>query len=168
MSTQLRIGDAEREQAAGQLAEHFAVGRIDRAEHAERLDRIWAARTQADLDPVFADLPGQERDVARAAALLPRFDPALLSRATRTLDGSARRFTSRSLVTEDGHPLFPFRLHDAVRAAIAEEPLFADGAWSAVDRTHRAAALVEALRERHDENLESVEHRLDVVELAVG
>ena len=54
----LRIGDAERERAASQLAEHYAVGRLTQEEHAERLDRIWAARTQAELDPVFVDLPG--------------------------------------------------------------------------------------------------------------
>ena len=55
---ELRIGDAERERAASELADHYAEGRLDRDEHAERLDRIWAARTRADLDPVFADLPG--------------------------------------------------------------------------------------------------------------
>jgi hypothetical protein len=58
---ELRIGDAERERAASQLAEHYAVGRITQEEHAERLDRIWAARTQSELDPVFADLPGHTR-----------------------------------------------------------------------------------------------------------
>jgi len=57
----LRIGDAERERAASQLAEHYAVGRLTQEEHAERLDRIWAARTQAELDPVFVDLPGHTR-----------------------------------------------------------------------------------------------------------
>ncbi|QBR93003.1 DUF1707 SHOCT-like domain-containing protein [Nocardioides euryhalodurans] len=59
---QLRIGDAERERAAAELAEHYAVGRLDQAEHAERLDRIWAARTRAELDPVFVDLPGHAPD----------------------------------------------------------------------------------------------------------
>ena len=54
----LRIGDAERERAASQLAEHYAVGRLSQEEHSERLDRIWAARTRAELDPVFIDLPG--------------------------------------------------------------------------------------------------------------
>ena len=57
---ELRIGDAERERAASQLAEHYAVGRITQEEHAERLDRIWAARTQSELHPDFAHLPGQE------------------------------------------------------------------------------------------------------------
>jgi Domain of unknown function (DUF1707) len=58
MDQQLRIGDAERERAAADLAEHYAQGRLTADEHAERLDRIWAARTRADLGPVFSDLPG--------------------------------------------------------------------------------------------------------------
>lgn len=56
--TQLRIGDAERERAAADLGEHFAQGRLSVDEHAERLEQVWAARTQADLAPVFRDLPG--------------------------------------------------------------------------------------------------------------
>ena len=55
---ELRIGDAERTAAADELAEHYAQGRLTADEHGERLDRIWAARTRADLVPVFADLPG--------------------------------------------------------------------------------------------------------------
>ena len=70
---ELRIGDAERERAASQLAEHYAVGRITQDEHAERLDRIWAARTQSELDPVFADLPGHT-SAARPRTALPRPD----------------------------------------------------------------------------------------------
>jgi len=53
----LRIGDAEREEAARELGEHFALGRISAEEHADRLERIWSARTAADLAPVFFDLP---------------------------------------------------------------------------------------------------------------
>jgi hypothetical protein len=55
--SQLRIGDQERETAARELGEHFALGRITAEEHSERLEQIWAARTQAELAPVFADLP---------------------------------------------------------------------------------------------------------------
>lgn len=54
----LRIGDAERDEAAAALGEHVAAGRLSVEEHAERLDRVWAARTRADLTPVFRDLPG--------------------------------------------------------------------------------------------------------------
>ncbi len=56
---QLRIGDVERERASSELADHYAQGRLDREEHAERLDRIWAARTRAELEKAFADLPGR-------------------------------------------------------------------------------------------------------------
>lgn len=58
---QLRIGDAEREHATAALGEHFAQGRITADEHAERLDQIWAARTRADLQPIFRDLPDPAR-----------------------------------------------------------------------------------------------------------
>jgi hypothetical protein len=55
----LRISDAERDQAAADLGEHYAQGRITDEEHRERLDQIWAARTRRDLGPIFADLPGR-------------------------------------------------------------------------------------------------------------
>ena len=57
-SDHLRLGDAEREQASALLRDHYAEGRIDTEEYSERLDVVWAARTRADLRPVFADLPG--------------------------------------------------------------------------------------------------------------
>lgn len=53
----LRIGDAERDQAAASLGEHFASGRLDHEEHAERLTAVFAARTWGDLTPIFRDLP---------------------------------------------------------------------------------------------------------------
>jgi hypothetical protein len=53
----IRVGDAEREQAAAVLGEHYAAGRLEHSEYAERLDAIWTARTRADLDVLFADLP---------------------------------------------------------------------------------------------------------------
>ena len=64
----LRIGDAEREQAAAALGEHYAQGRLSSDEHAERLDQIWTARTRAELQPVFRDLPDPARRTASPAA----------------------------------------------------------------------------------------------------
>jgi Flp pilus assembly protein TadB len=57
VNDRLRIGDADREAAARELGEHFALGRITADEHTERLEQIWAARTAADLAPAFRDLP---------------------------------------------------------------------------------------------------------------
>jgi len=65
-----RIGDAEREQAAAALSDHFAAGRIDRDEFDVRLSAAYRARTAADLKPLFADLPTRAADPAPAAAAL--------------------------------------------------------------------------------------------------
>lgn len=54
-----RVGDAERERATSLLAQHYAEGRLEHEEYDERLDAIWTARTQHDLDVLFADLPQQ-------------------------------------------------------------------------------------------------------------
>lgn len=77
MSThpELRIGDREREAAAAALGEHFVEGRITREEYDERSAVVWSARTEADLRPVFADLPGPHHarlGHARPAMAAPR------------------------------------------------------------------------------------------------
>ena len=54
----LRLSDAERDQAVAALGEHYAAGRLTAEEHSDRTDRAYAARTGADLRPLFADLPG--------------------------------------------------------------------------------------------------------------
>ena len=53
----VRIGDAERDRATADLAEHYAQGRLSHDEYDERLDAVWTARTGADLDVLFQDLP---------------------------------------------------------------------------------------------------------------
>lgn len=62
----VRIGTAERERAADLLGEHFRAGRLDMHEYDERITAAFAARTQEDLKPLFADLPAtpkqRERD----------------------------------------------------------------------------------------------------------
>ena len=52
----LRLSDADRDDAIARLSEHYAAGRLDKDEFDERSDAVWTARTGADLAPVFADL----------------------------------------------------------------------------------------------------------------
>ncbi|MVA74910.1 DUF1707 domain-containing protein [Auraticoccus sp. F435] len=74
-----RIGDRERDLAVEYLQEHHAAGRLSTAEFDERMGRALAARVEADLLPLFVDLPepriGPGRSVAelatRAAAPVP-------------------------------------------------------------------------------------------------
>ncbi|WP_232828208.1 DUF1707 SHOCT-like domain-containing protein [Kribbella monticola] len=54
---QVRIGDAERDQAVAALSEHFVAGRITQTEFEERSDQATRARYVDDLAPLFADLP---------------------------------------------------------------------------------------------------------------
>ncbi|MGI5461264.1 tetratricopeptide repeat protein [Streptomyces sp. CA-249302] len=117
---------------------------------------------------VFANLPQQERELARAASLVPRFDERLISQAAGALTGDAQRLCRRTLVTQDDHPVFPYRLHDAVRSAIAHEPVSNPGAWAPDDRNAMARQLLEALRHRSEALLSDSERRLDVREVAVG
>ncbi|WP_222932659.1 DUF1707 SHOCT-like domain-containing protein [Nocardia yunnanensis] len=53
----VRVGTAEREQAAAALGEHFAAGRLDVAEYDDRVGRAYAARTAGELAVLFGDLP---------------------------------------------------------------------------------------------------------------
>jgi hypothetical protein len=53
----LRLTAAERETCADELAEQYAVGRLDDAEFGRRMDLLHRAATHADLQPVFYGLP---------------------------------------------------------------------------------------------------------------
>jgi hypothetical protein len=54
---QLRASDADRERVADILRDAFAEGRLDVAEHAERIEAVYAAKTFAELAPLTRDLP---------------------------------------------------------------------------------------------------------------
>ena len=64
----LRIGDAEREAACSALGEHFAAGRLSQDEYDERSAVAWSAKTEAELVPLFADLPTPHLQQRPAAA----------------------------------------------------------------------------------------------------
>lgn len=54
---QMRVSDAERQQVADTLAEHYAAGRLDQSEFDERVGRAMSAKTRADLAGLVDDLP---------------------------------------------------------------------------------------------------------------
>lgn len=69
---QMRISDADRAEVADRLSKHYSDGRLDQAEFNERLDRAMNAKTQADLNGLFADLPAtHEPDKAAKAVRQP-------------------------------------------------------------------------------------------------
>ena len=58
MDDRIRISDADREQVAARLREHFAEGRLTQDELDERIAAAFSAKTAGDLRRVMADLPG--------------------------------------------------------------------------------------------------------------
>jgi hypothetical protein len=52
-----RVGDAERNQVADALSQHYSDGRLDASELKERLDQAIGAKTRADLAGLLTDLP---------------------------------------------------------------------------------------------------------------
>jgi hypothetical protein len=61
LSSEIRIGTTERERAATDLGEHLAAGRLSTEEFDERVRQAYAARTAAELTPLFRDLPDLHR-----------------------------------------------------------------------------------------------------------
>ena len=68
---QMRISDADRAEVADRLSKHYSDGRLDQAEFNERLDRAMNAKTQADLNGLFADLPATDEPDKAVKAVRP-------------------------------------------------------------------------------------------------
>ena len=66
---ELLASDADRDRAAERLRAATAEGRLTSKELEERLERAFSARTDAELEPLVADLPAPARAVSR-----PRWD----------------------------------------------------------------------------------------------
>jgi hypothetical protein len=71
-NSRLRASDADRERAAGVLNAALAEGRLSVAEHSERLDAVYEAKTHAEIAPLVDDLPARATDQSVA----PRTDLA--------------------------------------------------------------------------------------------
>lgn len=53
----IRLSDAERQEALDALSEHVRTGRLDVDEFGDRSAHATAARRRGELEPLFADLP---------------------------------------------------------------------------------------------------------------
>lgn len=82
-----RITDGDREAAVQALGEHYATGRLDKAEYDERADRAWAARTDSDVTPLFTDLPAPHGNVVATQSAVGAHVVAAPDRSRRTARG---------------------------------------------------------------------------------
>jgi hypothetical protein len=63
---EIRISDAERDQAVSNLGEHLGTGRLELSEFEERCGRAATARTRGELEELFSDLPAPHPDLSSA------------------------------------------------------------------------------------------------------
>jgi hypothetical protein len=89
-TARLRASDADRDRAASVLNEAMAEGRLTAEEHSDRIDSVYAAKTQADLVPLTEDLPARPYGSAVAPAA-GATHPAERSRPIIAIFGGAVR-----------------------------------------------------------------------------
>jgi hypothetical protein len=72
-NSRLRASDSDREQAASVLNEALAEGRLSVAEHSQRIDAVYEAKTHAEIAPLVEDLPakGTTSQMARRTGVQP-------------------------------------------------------------------------------------------------
>ncbi len=72
----VRVSDEDREQAALEIREHYAAGRLNEDELSERLNAVYSARTGTELAAVRTDLPvlpaSERAELARRRSELQR------------------------------------------------------------------------------------------------
>lgn len=62
----IRISNAERDEAVSALGVHLSTGRLELAEYEERCGLAVAARTRNELEALFTDLPAPHPDLSSA------------------------------------------------------------------------------------------------------
>lgn len=87
--SEVRLSDAERQEALDTLGEHLGTGRLDIDEFSDRSARAGAARTRGDLAPLFADLPAPHPSVLRAPSSKAAVQPAPRLSVSERLASSA-------------------------------------------------------------------------------
>jgi hypothetical protein len=101
-------------------------------------------------EAIVRDLPPDERDALRGAALMRTFDAALASVAGGVSHGAGERLCQRSIVGRIDHGLLSNEIHEAVRAAIRATPATLGG-WAERDWRTAGERLIDALQRRHTE-----------------
>ncbi len=79
----MRASDADRDEVAAVLSQALSDGRLTTAEHADRLEAAYNARTVAELTPLTEDLPAVAPGNAWPAAVERRVIAARCSKVTR-------------------------------------------------------------------------------------
>ncbi|QFU93735.1 hypothetical protein YIM_43000 [Amycolatopsis sp. YIM 10] len=90
---EMRLSNAERQEALDALEEHVRTGRLDVDEYADRSAKVTVATRRGELEPLFADLPAPH--------------PSVLSRElfTPSITGPAPRLTPAQALAAKAVPI---------------------------------------------------------------
>ena len=111
----LRVSDADRDQAVSELSEHFQTGRLTADELDERMGRALRARTGRELAELFTDLPRGRYPASGTAVQPASADPRVplrLSAAPVVAVAAALAalaFVAVIASVPAGHPVHPLR-----------------------------------------------------------
>ena len=105
---ELRISDHDRDRAAGEIREHYGAGRLTEEELDERLQAVYRARTESELEALREDLP--RLPVSRAQQ--------------RAAIAGRRRELRRRLIQHSGSALVPFVVCTVIWVASGANGMF--------------------------------------------
>jgi len=116
----LRVSDADRDQALHELGLAFKVGRITAEEFEQRSRQALGARTGKDLTALLADLPLDEALAARATAL-QRADRVRSTRIAIGVSATAAFVFALSALAAALKPGLSLQQRELVRAAMERQ-----------------------------------------------
>lgn len=103
-SSEIRCSDAEREQAAASIREHYAAGRLTDEELGARLEGVYGARTVGQLRELQRDLPALPASLGAQRAELAERRRMLQRRLLQQSGGGVALFVVCTAIwAADGH-----------------------------------------------------------------
>jgi hypothetical protein len=97
-ASNLRASDEQRDRAAQEIREHFAAGRLDEDELDQRVQAVYSAKTQRELESLLADLPKLPATPAQQKAELAQRRHQLQRRLLQEAGGGVGLFVVCSVI----------------------------------------------------------------------
>lgn len=120
------------------------------------------------VERVLEDIPSDEQRALRAAAVLPFVDAEIVAASAGVDVGCALRAMGRPMIDERPGEVFPYSMHDEIRAAIRHSSYALPGGWSAQDWTRAAGAGLRSIRIKYDAHMKARDVRSALATLALA
>jgi Domain of unknown function (DUF1707) len=153
-----RVSDQEREQAAQEIREHFAAGRLSEEEMSDRLGSAYRAKTDLELSAIRADLPMLPATPAQQKAEVAQRRAHLQRRLLQQSGGGLAAFGVCTVIyfASDGHrgQFWPIWILIVVLLPLLRSGWQLYGPAPELDRVERQLEHRESQRDREDRRRE--------------